>query len=359
MKKIAVIFGLAALIGCSDPGEFQTLTDGAVTPDGTVNMDSGATDIDSGTDSSVPDSDSGTGADAGTQTDSGVDSGTPSDSGVAGDAGVVTPPVDPACLASDTDTGSYTFWVTQFGTKYPHFNIDGVGDENTVAGCGVTDGVGGYDNGFGTMALTEFGGSPHGIVVPGLDALLSSKYQMASTGMFQVRITHVRADIVTNPNDDCVGIVVNQSWPGTVVPSQMGVGAMVNRRLQGSFSAPLNLRFPTTSNGTIYDFTLYEPVIDITIATNFTGLITVNSYIGGYSFFKATAEDMAAGRDFSGVPSIDALLSSLFTPMQYAQYMAPWLPQYLDIHMNPDGSRNPCSASEPPNAFAMTFRFAK
>lgn len=332
--------------------------------DGSV-VDGSTTDA--GTDSAVADAgaDQDAGADSGTSADAGLDSGANTDAGTSADAGVDSGTL-PSCVITDTDTGTYTFLLANVSTYTARFNLDGFDNSNTVAGCGIQDTSEGYDNGAGTMAAAEFvGGSPHGVQTIGLDATLSAAlFGNASHGdlTVQVVLTHLKQNLWIDMNDPCVGVHLLITRPNEFYPTPLGSSAMVNGRVQGTFDRTVTLPF-NIGGGTMLTLNLYQPVFDLQYQScgSSNSQLCINtslSFIGGHVFMAPTDADMAAGRDYSGVLGVDEQLYSIWSGF-YATYTRPYLFQYQDIFMNPDGTKAPCGTNQPPNAYATTLRFAR
>lgn len=300
-------------------------------------------------------------ADAGADDDSGsnVDGGGVPDAGVTSDSGV---PVGGACLLTDTDTDTYSYVWYSVHSAVAHFNVDGVGDENTTAGCGIADGVNGIDNGYGDMVAAQLsGGTPHGQTVTSLDADMSNGLEPSTSAGSDLRVTvvftHVRADIIANPNDPCVGVRVDVARTGTNYPSASGVGSFTNSRFQGALDSTLSLHFPGTRllAGQVLDFDIRNPVLDITISTSFNSFVDTASFIGGFVFFRPSASDIMAGRSYTGY-SLDAALAAVGGSAYDG--IRPWLTMYQDLFMLPDGTLAPCGVGITPNSFAVNLRLS-
>lgn len=327
----------------------------------------GSTTTDAGTDSAVADAgaDQDAGADSGTSADAGSDSGTLVDAGTTADAGVDSG-TPTSCLDTDTDTGTYTFLISNLSTQFANFNLDGVDNTDTVAGCGITDTTEGYDNGMGTMVAAEFvGGSPHGVQTIPIDLTLSNALfgnNLNNSDLtFQVVLTHVKQNIQYDMSDLCVGVHLLISRPNQVQPTPLASGAMVDGRIQGAFDRAITLPF-NIGGGTVLTVKLLQPVFDFKFLScagyNQPCMNKSLSFIGGSVFMAPTAADTAAGRDYSGLLSLDDQLYGIWSGF-YTTYTRPYLFQYQDLFLNPDGTRAPCGANQPPNAYATTLRFAR
>ncbi len=326
----------------------------------------GSTTTDAGTDSAVADAgaDQDAGADSGTSADAGSDSGILVDAGTTADAG--SDAGTPSCLIADTDTGTHTFLVRSLSTQVARFNLDGVDNTDTVAGCGITDTAEGYDNGAGTMVAAEFsGGSPHGVQTITLDLTLSNALfgnNLSNSDLtFQVVLTHLKQNIPWDVNDPCVGVHLLISRPNQIQATPLASGAMVDGRIQGAFDRAVTLPF-NIGGGTVLTVKLLQPVFDfkyLPCAGNSQICMNTSlSFIGGSVFMAPTAADTAAGRDYSGLLSLDDQLYGIWSGF-YTTYTRPYLFQYQDLFLNPDGTRAPCGANQPPNAYATTLRFAR
>lgn len=296
------------------------------------------------------------------------DSSVPADGAVGTDSGTGSDGGTGSCLASDTDTGTFTLPMKHLSLD-AYFNVDGFGPSGLNA-CMGHEYNADQDNALRDIALN---------VPPGigetfhLETLLAeaTKVTTGSAALsFRVKVTHLNTVDVADP---CVGIEFSYWHGGPNLPTPDIVtvtaeGSFANGTVTGAFSQPLNILVPATvtwkgqngfctSQAQCYaaanlNLQVRQPRVAFVLDSTRTKI--TSGGIGGFMYAGDGNSVNTVEPGFSAFPSFNTEMFNFLTQLQatYTNAYMTEMPNWFDMRMNTSGTSEGCGLS---TAGAQTY----